>query len=106
MKEADWWIERMDELKASLELTDVALGRLLDISGVMIGHVRAGRSALPVLSKVKLLDRLGFAFTRESLLLLLAPEVREAVRAADKHRAAERREGKKYRRPRIPDTFA
>ena len=102
MDESEWWLERMDELKARLGLTDVGLGRQLDITGVMVGHVRGGRSALPTTARIRLLDKLGYTITREALLLLLPEAQRELVRAADNHRAAEAKDGRKPKAPPIP----
>lgn len=77
----------MDELKAKLELTDVALSRRVEISPAMLAHVRAGRRPLPPASRIRLLDALGYVMTRDLLLRLLPAELRSAIESVDNRRA-------------------
>lgn len=87
MADNDWWVQRLNELKLRLALSEVGMARRLEISPAMLGHVRAGRRPLPVPARIRLLDALGYVLTRDLLLRLLPDDVRAAVRAADNGRA-------------------
>ena len=83
----DWWLEKIEELKRQMQLSDVALSRRLEISPAMLTHFRMGRRQLPLHARICLLDTLGYAITRDILLRILPEEARSAAIAADNRRA-------------------
>lgn len=79
----EWWIDKLDRLKRESGLSDVALAKRLDISPAMLAHVRVGRRALPLQSRIRLLDAVGYVITRDVFLRLVPEEVRAALVAAN-----------------------
>lgn len=89
MSDDAWWIARVDDLKQKMDWSDARLARRLQISPAMLAHVRAGRRPLTLPARVRLLDALGYASTRDLLLEILPVDLRDAVREWDNHRATD-----------------
>lgn len=80
MKDNQYWNSRIDDLKERFKLnTDVKTARLLSVSPTMLANVRSGHTPIPIGLKFTILDKLGYLWTRERLLLLVPPDIRERV---------------------------
>ncbi len=87
MKKDEEWLARLDQLKIRLGIdSDVVLASTVGISPAMLAHVRAGRRPLPLPARVRLLDKLGYAFTRDKLLEILPNEARAVLTEIDNRR--------------------
>jgi hypothetical protein len=74
------WMDNLDRLKARLKLdSDVALSYAVGVSPAMLAHVRAGRRPLPLPARLRLLDKLGYKFTRERIISLLPEDAQAAI---------------------------
>jgi hypothetical protein len=91
MKRNEEWLRRLDRLKNRLGIdSDVVLASTVGISPAMLAHVRAGRRPLPLPARIRLLDKLGYAFTRDKLLEILPNEARAVITEIDNRRHNER----------------
>ena len=80
----------LDDLKVRMDLpSDAALAEHLKVSRQMLSAVRAGkRVPLEMLGKV--LDKGGYAVTRDGLLSLMPQKMATAIKSYDNRRAAQR----------------
>lgn len=79
----DKWIKRIDTLKERFELTsDAQAARLLGISQQALSQIRQGQTEMGPLTKLALLDRLGFTSLRDGLLEVLPTKKKAAVKKA------------------------
>jgi hypothetical protein len=87
MKRDEEWLGRLDQLKKRFGInSDVVLASTVGISPAMLAHVRAGRRPLPLPARIRLLDKLGYAFTRDKLLEILPNEARAVLTEIDNRR--------------------
>ena len=84
------WIALLDKLKARLGLNDTELAGVLDISRSMLAQVRSGNRQLPTKVRLVVLDKLGYAVTRGTVLASLPNDLQEAITEADNRRAQDR----------------
>ena len=90
-KQPDFVNRALDDLKARMSLqSDSALAEHLEVSKQMLSQVRAGTARAPARMIAKLLDRAGYAITRDSLLSLLPKETAATVKAYDNKRRSRR----------------
>lgn len=86
------WGRLLDRLKMRMDLSDTALAAQIGLSKSMLSQCRTGARPLPLAAKYRLLDKLGYALTRDLILAALADEPREAITEADNKRAQRRAE--------------
>ena len=87
----DFINQSLDDLKARMSLpSDSALAEHLEVSKQMLSQVRAGTARAPARMITKLLDRAGYAITRDALLSLLPRRTAATVRAYDNKRRSRR----------------
>lgn len=91
MEGKDKWLTRLDELKERLGISsDVVLATSIGISPAMLAHVRAGRRPLPLLARIRLLDRLNYGRSRDILLEAVPSEARALLIEMDNRRHEKR----------------
>lgn len=86
------WSQQLDRLKERLSLSETALAASIGLSKSMLSQCRAGARPLPLHAKFRLLDKLGYALTRDLMLAALTDDSRDAVVEADNRRALRRAE--------------
>lgn len=87
MQKDDEWLARLDQLKERFGMeSEVVLATSVGISPAMLGHVRAGRRPLPLSARIRLVDKLGYEFTREWFLAILPSEARAVFTELDNER--------------------
>lgn len=80
----------LDNLKERMELpSDSALAEHLGVSRQMLSAVRSGKN-VPLKMLVRVLDKAGYAVTRDGVLSLLPGETAAALKAHDNQRTAQR----------------
>lgn len=80
------WPDLLDKLKAKFTLNETELAATIGLSRSMLSQVRIGHRPLPTRSKFVILDKLGYAMTRDLLLSALPSEVSETIAEADNAR--------------------
>jgi len=92
MKYEEEWIARLDALKVKYNLsTEVQLSLLVGVGQSMLGHIRSGRKSIPMPTKLRILDKLGYAMTREVILSVLPDESRKVVIEIDNSRLTKKK---------------
>ena len=85
------WPALLDKLKAELgDLNELQLAGAIGLSQSMLSQVRIGHRPLPTKAKIAVLDKLGYALTRNLVLSTLPGDVAEAIGDADNRRAKDR----------------
>ena len=75
------WIDKLDELKARLGVSsDAALARVLEVTPQYLSDVRRGGKPPSPLLKFKVLDKLAYSWTEDTVLDLLPDELRIMVK--------------------------
>lgn len=91
---ADFWVRRLDELRERLgDVPDSAIARALKISPNTITAARRGAGDLSPSAKLKILDTLGYAASRDLLLNLLPRKAAKKLRDYDNLRFEARGQG-------------
>lgn len=66
------WIERIDEMKRRMDLnSDAQTAKMLGISQQALSQIRCGDVEMGPLTKLTLMDKLGFTSLRDALLEVL-----------------------------------
>lgn len=81
-----------------MDLSDTSLAAQIGLSKSMLSQCRSGARPLPLAARYRLLDKLGYALTRDLILAALGDEPREAITEADNKRAQRRAELSRLRR--------
>lgn len=84
------WIAKLDLLRDRMSLNDSQVAAELGLSRSMLAQVRSGHRQLPTKAKLRLLDKLGYALTRGTVLAALSGELTETINEADNRRAQDR----------------
>ena len=71
----DEWRQALESMKVELDLSDQQLAAVLGSSQAIINKVRRGIHKMPLLVKLRLLDRAAYASVREKVLAVLPSEV-------------------------------
>jgi hypothetical protein len=81
IEEFQKWNSRIDSLKERFEIeNDSDVAKMLGISPPALNKVRAGKGALGPLTKLIILDKLGFAKTRDALAEILPGDRAEEIK--------------------------
>lgn len=73
------WNERLDKLKSDYDLpSDRALAKLMGISQAAIQKIRTGQNEPSALTKLMIMDRLGFLAAREMLVEIMPEDKRKS----------------------------
>lgn len=68
----DKWNQRLDKIKEMWEIkSDTALAKVMRMSQVSIFNIRKGTTQPSAVTKLKIMDRLGFSYAREALTEIL-----------------------------------
>ena len=79
MNELEFWNRRLDELKSQMTpATDVEVSHHLRLNSTMISQMRTGRREVPFMTKIKVLEALGYEFDFGMLIRMLPIDQREA----------------------------
>lgn len=74
----DKWNERLDKIKEKWDLpSDRALAKVMGISQAAIQKIRTGKNEPSALTKLMIMDRLGFTAAREMLTEIMPEEQRK-----------------------------
>lgn len=84
------WPALLDKLKARLDLNETQLAATIGMSRSMLSQVRIDHRPLPTKAKFVVLDKLGYALTRNLVLSALPADVSETITEADNARAQEK----------------
>ena len=84
------WPALLDKLKSRLDLNETQLAATIGMSRSMLSQVRIDHRPLPTKAKFVVLDRLGYALTRNLLLSALPADVSETITEADNARAQQK----------------
>ena len=71
----DEWRQALESMKVELDLSDQQLAAVLGSSQAIINKVRRGIHKMPLLVKLRLLDRAAYASVRDKVLAVLPSEV-------------------------------
>lgn len=72
------WNERLDKIKEKWDLpSDRALAKVMGISQAAIQKIRKGKNEPSALTKLMIMDRLGFTAAREMLTEIMPAEQRK-----------------------------
>lgn len=81
----------LDDLKERMQLqSDAALAEHLGVSRQMLGQVRSGETRVPPAMLARVIDKAGYALTRDAILSLLPRDSASTIRSFDNKRAARR----------------
>lgn len=87
MTEKNFWNKALDDLRERMGLeSDAELARFLTMSRQMIHQIRAGDRKPPAKVIFMILDKAGYAVTRDMLLALLPDEIAEGLKERDNNR--------------------
>lgn len=87
MPEKNYWNKALDDLKERMSIeSDAELARFLLMSRQMIHQIRAGERKPPAKVVFTILDKAGYAATRDMLLALLPDDLAEGIRERDNKR--------------------
>ena len=76
------WLEMLDQMKESLGLrSDAAMARRLGVTPQYLSDVRRGAKQPSAMLKFRILDKMDFAWTDDTVLELLPEELRDLVEA-------------------------
>jgi len=79
----DIWLIRLSEVKARTALTtDKQLATHLEVSPQFLSNVQKGIPFSPQL-KVRIMEKLGYKFSRDDLLMLLPSNIADMIRNID-----------------------
>ncbi len=84
------WPALLDKLKARLDLNETQLAATIGMSRSMLSQVRIDHRPLPTKAKFVVLDKLGYALTRNLVLSALPADVSETITEADNARAQQK----------------
>ncbi len=83
----DKWNERLDKIKEKWDLpSDRALAKVMGISQAAIQKIRTGKNEPSALTKLMIMDRLGFTAAREMLTEIMPEEQRKKFLKITKQR--------------------
>lgn len=75
------WLQRVDKMKIQFDLTsDAQAAKMLGISQQAMSRIRNGEKEMGPVTKMVLMDRLGFTNLREVLLEVLPEEKKTVVK--------------------------
>ena len=87
MTEKSFWNKALDDLKERMSLeSDAELARFLSMSRQMIHQIRSGERKPPAKVVFTILDKAGYAVTRDLLLALLPDEIAKGLMERDNNR--------------------
>lgn len=79
MNELEFWGRRLDELKSRMTPpTDAEVSHFIRVNSTMISQLRTGRREVPFLTKIKILEALGYVFDFDLLVRMLPADHRAA----------------------------
>nr|WP_314899651.1 hypothetical protein [uncultured Deefgea sp.] len=86
----DFWNARLDELKNKFSLrSELELAILLKMHPAALGHIRSNLRAPSPASAIRILDKSGYALTRDLLLKLLPSRFQSTVSKMERGRGLE-----------------
>lgn len=81
----DDWRESLEAMKAELALTDQELASVLGSSQAVVNKIRRGLHKMPLVMKLRLLDRAAYASVREKVLAVLPDELGVRIQQINDH---------------------
>lgn len=82
----NFFAERLKDLQEARGINDSQTAKLLGISRQFLSSVKQGERPMPPMVKFKILDFLGYTWTRENLLRILPDDIATALKAKDNER--------------------
>lgn len=81
MSKDNKWIERIEKIKKEFDIeTDSKMAGMLGISRASMHAILTGKSQPSTITKLKIMDKLGFAWAREALLEILPEEKKDKAK--------------------------
>jgi len=79
----NFWVDRLNDLQTSREINDTGIAKLLGVSRQWVSKWRSGSAQIPTMTKLKILNFLGYDKCRDSFFALMDDEIADKLRAAD-----------------------